>query len=166
MTDEIQEFWRPQIPSKNLKIWRYIDLTQLLSILERDALWFNRVDNFEDPMEGSFTHANVETREERYKDTEIPDSALNAVSHLRKLSRKISYLNCWHVNNYESAAMWEQYSSGGQGIAIQTTIGDLIDALTEKEGVFDSKEANSKDSNEIERTITFGVVQYLSLIHI
>lgn len=30
-------------------IWRYIDLSKLISIIESSELYFNRVDNYEDP---------------------------------------------------------------------------------------------------------------------
>lgn len=155
------QFWSPQVPNDDTPAWRYLDFTQLISILERESLWFNRADLFEDPLEGSLSRANVETRELRYEDTEIPQSALETMSQAARQHRKTTYLNCWHLNNYESAAMWEQYSTNGQGIAIQTTVGDLIDSLTDKPGVFKSGEDTPDDSDEIDRIITFGRVQYL-----
>lgn len=35
--------------------------------------------------------------------------------------RKYTLINCWHMNEYESAAMWDLYSSNGRGVAIQTS---------------------------------------------
>lgn len=153
--------WRPQMPTDDTPAWRYLDFTQLISILERESLWFNRADLFEDPLEGSLSRANVETRELRYKDTEVPRSALEMMSQAARQHRKTTYLNCWHLNYYESAAMWEQYSTDGQGIAIQTTVGDLIAALTENPGVFKSGEDTPDDADEIDRIITLGEVQYI-----
>src|SRR5438270_12340311 len=34
-------------------LWRYVDLPQLLWVLESRALWFSRLDQFEDPYEGA-----------------------------------------------------------------------------------------------------------------
>lgn len=158
-----QEFetWSPEVPEDDTPAWRYIDFTQLISILERESLSFNRADLFHDPLEGSISRANVATRELRYKETEIPLPALDTISQAIQGWRKTTYLNCWHLNSYESAAMWEQYSTNGQGIAIQTNIGDLIDALTYKPGVFVSGEDTPDDADEINTLIKFGRVRYI-----
>jgi hypothetical protein len=37
----------------NVKIWRYIDIVKFLSLLEKRALYFSRVDLLGDPFEGS-----------------------------------------------------------------------------------------------------------------
>ena len=42
---------------------------------------------------------------------------------------KSCVVNCWHMNEYESEAMWRLYSENNKGIAIQTTAGELIDSL-------------------------------------
>jgi hypothetical protein len=134
------EFWEPRTPPANRQLWRYIDFTQLNSILERGSLWFNRADLFDDPLEASMPRANVDTRNMRYAETEIPESALETMSKSFEKHRKTTYLSCWHLNQYESAAMWDQYSRENQGIAIQSTVGDTIDALTEPGDVWISGE--------------------------
>lgn len=161
--EEEQEYepWHPKIPDDDTLVWRYIDFTQLISILERESLWFNRADLFDDPLEGSISRANVATRELRYEETDIPLPALETLSQAIRGHRKTTYLNCWHLNSYESAAMWEQYSTNGQGIAIQTTVGDLIDALTDEPGVFISGGDIPDDANKINRLIKFGRVRYI-----
>jgi hypothetical protein len=37
---------------------------------------------------------------------------------------------CWHINEHESDAMWKLYSSKGQGIAIESTVQQLREAIT------------------------------------
>lgn len=159
--EQESQAWSPEIPEDDTPAWRYIDFTQLVSILERESLWFNRADLFDDPLEGSLSRANVTTREARYKETEIPLSAVEQLSQALQGHRNTTYLNCWHLNNYESAAMWEQYSTNGQGIAIQTNVGDLVDALTYKPGVFASGEDAISDADKIDRVIVFGRVRYI-----
>ena len=44
-----------------------------------------------------------------------------AQDHFR-MSQEL-YVNCWHINDYESAAMWRLYLKSDEGIAIQTTVG-------------------------------------------
>ena len=38
-------------------------------------------------------------------------------------------VNCWHMNNSESAAMWNSYSYRNSGIALQSTFQRLKDAV-------------------------------------
>lgn len=38
-------------------------------------------------------------------------------------------VSCWHKSEYESEAMWKLYSVSGQGIAIESTIGQLKDSI-------------------------------------
>ena len=42
-------------------------------------------------------------------------------SDLRKLGNRF-LVNSWHMNEYESAAMWDIYSTRDFGIAIRSTI--------------------------------------------
>jgi hypothetical protein len=44
-----------------------------------------------------------------------------------------TYLNCWHLNDYESAAMWDIYQRNNDAIAIQSTYTKLCNSLIQKE---------------------------------
>lgn len=48
-----------------------------------------------------------------------------------KDQRKRFYVNCWHANDDQSDAMWKLYSSGGEGVAIQTTCRQLKASLAD-----------------------------------
>jgi hypothetical protein len=52
---------------------------------------------------------------------------------LRRLPRKQFYVNCWHLNQDDSAAMWSLYS-GRAGVAIKSTIGRLRRCLSTAPG--------------------------------
>ena len=43
--------------------------------------------------------------------------------------RKWTYVNCWHLSEYESDFMWKQYAGIGNAIAIQSTYQRLIDSI-------------------------------------
>ena len=65
--------WSPPRPSSSEFIWRYLNFTQLLSILERDKIQFNNVDRFEDPYEGTIPKQNLQSEIERISDSfDIP----------------------------------------------------------------------------------------------
>ncbi len=47
------------LPERRLTIWRYMDFTKFVDLLEEQALVFPRTDLFEDPYEGLLTQAAV-----------------------------------------------------------------------------------------------------------
>ena len=49
---------------------------------------------------------------------------------------KFNAINCWHMNDHESAAMWKLYLKSDEGIAIQSTYKKLRDAITDDEKFF------------------------------
>ncbi|MCM1566348.1 MAG: hypothetical protein NC238_10445 [Dehalobacter sp.] len=110
-------------PNDNDKIWRYIDFTKFVSLLDRQALYFNRADKFPDKFEGSFSKANIDQRLIVYKGVPIASST-NILKLLQKF-RKMIAINCWHLSEFESAAMWKIYLKSDEGIAIQSTFGKL-----------------------------------------
>jgi hypothetical protein len=44
-------------------------------------------------------------------------------------------VNCWHINEDESAAMWQLYGAAGSGIAIESSKANLESAL-KGDGIF------------------------------
>lgn len=108
------------------KIWRYMDFPRFISLLEEKALYFTSIRNFQDdPYEGSVTKVTAE----KMKVVPIGERNLRAINGMR---RNI-YASCWHLNEFESAAMWRQYAGPGRGIAIQSTVQQLINALANTE---------------------------------
>lgn len=165
MTNDTPDRPRPPVPQDETVIWRYVYFTQFLSILERSSLWFSRADLFEDPLEGSYSKANVETREDRYISEGFPeehiDSFLDQESKMNRLRRNTSYLNCWHINNRESMAMWDLYSMEGQGIAIQSQIGKLKQSLREANGYILDEDLPIPKETPNTKVFTLGAVQYI-----
>lgn len=119
-------------PYRDKQIWRYMDFTQFVSMLERETLYFNRADNFEDPFEGSITEATSESRTEMIEDFS-PEWETELASNFRELCKERTYLNCWHLNENESAAMWDLYLKTNEGICIQSTYEKLKSSLQESE---------------------------------
>lgn len=105
------------------KIWRYMDLSKFLSLLEDKALFFTRADRFNDKFEGSYTKTNIEgtvTSDSSITDEEYKNLIKQLVP-FSNINRKFNFINCWHINEYESEAMWNLYSQSSDAIAIQTT---------------------------------------------
>jgi len=121
MYKEHPVFEKPE--NENAKIWRYMDFTKYVSLLDKSALFFPRADKLGDPFEGSFPRGNVMLRPITYKD--VPKDALSSLSQFYKAFGRFTAISCWHLNEYESAAMWKLYLKSNEGIAIQSTFRHL-----------------------------------------
>jgi hypothetical protein len=111
---------------ENERVWRYIDFTKFISLLDRKALYFTRADKFNDKFEGSYSKLNIENRNNIYSDcTKIPE----LIPKIAKDMRKHVFINCWHLNQYESAAMWNIYTKNNESIAIQSTFKRLKESV-------------------------------------
>lgn len=58
----------PLVPSSSSQLWRFMDVTKLISLLNRNALFFTRINKLEDTFEGTFSKA---THELLYGDGEL-----------------------------------------------------------------------------------------------
>lgn len=119
--------------SEDVKVWRYMDFTKLMSIITSGNLHFTRSDKFEDPFEGSFPTWNVKRRESF--ETATPEIQVMMKERLQDMKRFVA-LNCWHLNEYESDAMWKLYLKSNEGIAIQSTYAKLKESLIDKEAIY------------------------------
>ena len=112
-------------------IWRYMDLSSLLWILENEKLHFDSpVDDFEDRYETTLPKAWYEFREDQMRGIgdawdHDPDEFWQEQSDQRQEMRENIYATCWHANQRESAAMWELYGASNQTVAIRTTVDRL-----------------------------------------
>ena len=64
--EEHEVFTTPDDP--DVPIWRYIDFTKLVALLERSSLFFARADTLGDTFEGSYSQSNVALRAKIYPD--------------------------------------------------------------------------------------------------
>ncbi len=123
MYKEHPAFKKPK--DENAKIWRYMDFTKFVSLLDKSALFFTRVGKLDDSFEGSCPEKVIKFWEGKFG-MEYPGGFY---THLNKFTA----VNCWHLNKYESAAMWKMYLKSNEGIAIQSTFKRLKDSLRDKE---------------------------------
>lgn len=116
----------------NIRIWRYIDFPKFLWMLEQSSIFFSRADKFEDPYEGKYGPNNIRKTSEmlsQYVPSGLAEAGAKEKQRLQALFTMNQYVCCWHINEGESAAMWDLYSSRNQGVAIQSTFKRLCDAF-------------------------------------
>ncbi|MGA2172680.1 MAG: hypothetical protein ABSG82_06680 [Sedimentisphaerales bacterium] len=116
-----------ETPDNNQNIWRYMDFSKYVDLLTTGELHFTRADKFEDPFDCSFMQFFDESARKWSSD----DPQIKEWSRKHNtFPRLFVYLNCWHMNNGESAALWKLYSENKyETIAIQTTFGKLYSEI-------------------------------------
>lgn len=103
-------------------VWKYLDLSKFLDLLLSQKLFMSRSDKFEDQYEGTFSEPTFE---------EIKKLSENNPEFLDyyKSKREKVVVSSWHINEYESFAMWQIFTQNSEGLAIQSTVERLHNAL-------------------------------------
>ena len=103
-------------------VWKYLPLSKFLDLLLSQKLFMSRSDKFEDQYEGTFSEPTYE---------EIKKLSINNPEflHYYKSHREKVAITSWHINEYESFAMWQIFTQNSEGIAIQSTVNRLKKAL-------------------------------------
>lgn len=112
----------PDVP-----LWRYMDFTKFVSMLEARALFLPMVAKLNDPFEGSYARGNEVLRPLVYRHLSNK-FGLTAGEMVQRL-RSFVAASCWHSNEQESAAMWKLYAKTHEAVCIQTTFRKLQSAI-------------------------------------
>lgn len=161
-----------------MKIWRYVDSAKFIHMLATGTLYFPCVTTeLKDPYEGWLPRSHMKARADLnriYLDqmrstrdciialhpTRDPaplDAVLEDAERKldqRRLMQEVNSkfgVNCWHINEYESEAMWQIYTAAGQGIAIESTKAKLESALKGDGIIVDQMRYMDFDRDEIEK---------------
>ncbi|MGD6964553.1 hypothetical protein ACQCVB_20330 [Fictibacillus phosphorivorans] len=115
-------------------LWRYMDFSKFVNLLDTKSIFFTKPSKFRDPYEGAFSEQDF-IRIIGEPVSYIPDIKYDYDQRRESLIKESRILldfvgvSCWHLNNTESAAMWDLYLRSGEGIAIKSNIVKLIDSL-------------------------------------
>jgi hypothetical protein len=122
-------------PPAHTIVWRYMDFGKLASIFMRKELFFCRADKLDDPYEGRISDFTLLNWMKVYRN-EYPNLPKEQLERSRAIifgelenKRHKVIVNCWHMKESESAAMWNLYAKLDYGIAIKTTFRRLSDSL-------------------------------------
>jgi len=116
-------------PPDDTVVWRYMNLEKLLALLNSAALHMCRLDQFRDPWEGVWPPVVIEGIRASVAAVSpgLDFDMLYTATFQQKRLRM--FVNCWHENPYESAALWDQYAnSAGLGLVVRSTIGRIKEA--------------------------------------
>jgi hypothetical protein len=140
MISEHPAFQHPA--DKNISIWRYMNLSNFVWMLQNESLYFCRCDLLGDPYEGHYTQP-VAASEADYVRIMLASPQFSQLSNAEQLARdnfkallempkKVRsefYVSCWHMNDEESQAMWKLYTSHDESICVRSTYQTLAEAL-------------------------------------
>jgi hypothetical protein len=147
------------MPDDGQPIWRYLDFAKFVALLDSSAIYFPRADTFVDTFEvavpvadraaareaalailtgGEVSRAGILAYIARHTDRSVDELARmpdeRIAREMLRLSNRALFVSCWHMNDEESAAMWDVYLGGRDGVALQTTVGILRDELDRGSG--------------------------------
>lgn len=141
---------------ENAKIWRYMNLSKFISMLETKALFFSSIEELcrFDIHEGSIT----------IKDKEIWDSNISYIREFdstyedytnKKLesitrNKSLVFANCWCMSDYDSDLMWNKFTKNGYGLVIQSTVKRLKESVRSEYKVHVSMVEYSNEYSGIE----------------
>ena len=136
----------------SVSLWRYMELSKFVALLQKRSLTFARCDRLGDPFEASIPKGNeaLELRAVENLQASIDDAykmsgrgtpkpgLAEFVAEQQKLlmtsvrldSRKSHFVSCWHMNEVESAAMWSLYGKSGHSVCIRTDYNTLTKLLS------------------------------------
>lgn len=126
-SDKPPVFTEPENPE--IKIWRYMDFTKFVSMLENRGIFLARADMLGDPFEGSFSRENERMRPIVHKDLISRGYNPEDLKDYRQWLCSWMMISCWHMNENESAAMWKLYAKSNEAISIQSTYSRLRDSF-------------------------------------
>ena len=119
---------------ENTPIWRYMDFTKFISLIDKQELFFAWADKLGDPFEGSYTEVNLAGELEAINKSELMPKIKEHLIQQLGVDRSNRLRNCcginsWHKSSYESAALWKLYMRSEQGIAVKSKFCQLRDCF-------------------------------------
>jgi len=103
-----------------------MDLAKFVSLLSTRALYFPSVTELirVDPFEGYFHPENMKASYFQFDKGQEVEAKRFHEAQLSKFG-----VSCWHLAEHESAAMWKLYSLSDQGVAIESTVPQVMDSF-------------------------------------
>lgn len=107
-------------------VWRYMDTNKFLFLLATKKLYFCRADILQDHFEGTYPEANIKLLADFLNSTG-KSSIIEKMKKDWRKARKSTYISCWCMHKCDLDLMWKGYVPDGQGIAIKSSVGKLVE---------------------------------------
>ncbi|WP_029952221.1 DUF2971 domain-containing protein [Acinetobacter soli] len=117
--------------AENTTLWRYMDFSKFVDFILSRELYLRRIDSFTDKFEGQKSDITIIYFRKFLKQL-YPDQSEDFMNQMVEnfifglnATKLQSYVNCWHINEFESAGMWNLYAKTEEAIAIKTNLKKL-----------------------------------------
>lgn len=161
-------------PGKSEPLWRYMHIDKFLAMLNSKSLYFPNIYSFNDKLEGTLSEKSrneirkISLLDEKNTLLDDDEAFYRKRNSLGKLNPKqenieseriftqllknflshLIYCNSWFKQEKESNAMWAEYGDKSPtSVAIQTTVGALMDSLNSNEYNIHIGKVEYKDYN-------------------
>lgn len=172
-------------PTEDYSIVKYLDISKFLSLLQKEQVFFCRLDKFEDKLEGSLPDVNIGYYKKWFKEiagpaglmkNEIDEYVKDRLDFSEKF-KKLNCISCWNKNISESYALWKIYSDMNQGIMIKSSINRIIESFENSKEIIQISEVKYIDHSKdyipagnlnypiIHKNIAYNYEQEVRLIH-
>lgn len=107
----------PEPLPDDTSIWRVMDTAKLSTLISDGGLWFARLDQFGDALEGTAPQGNIGLL------AKYPAYERNWTEQQYTYTVRRSFASCWHINkDFPSSNIWTSFG-GPDCIAVRTSIG-------------------------------------------
>lgn len=113
-------------------LWKYLTFEKFLDFLLMKRLYFRRSDRLSDPFE-CLMPPDMCLGDTQGDMPQAERDFIAAHEHYINAARSKVFLNSWHINEYESEAMWKLFGGSGHSIAIRTTFGRIMSEMSQHE---------------------------------
>jgi len=128
-------------------LWRYMDFAKFESLITRAALFFSRMDRFDDSKEGDLPAGNrwvIFSEIAQVMGDRTASYHADVISRNLHLETTRTVVNCWSMGDNESSRLWREYVKDSEGVAIRGSFEMLTRSIVTKD-------------------VRFGVVRYINL---
>ena len=135
----------------NTKVWRYLDFSRFVSLIENKAIHFSHVSAFEDMYDGIFNcldkddHYDIKTNGEIVRieapfpgsrKAENSDSVKEFITLYHQVILRATGVSCWRIDDQESHGMWRIFVKTDEGLAIESSLEKLTGSVSVEEHRF------------------------------
>ncbi len=136
-------------PAEDATLWRYMDFTKFVSLLDRRALFFVRADKLGDPFEGAYTMMNMHPEMQNLLLSYVNEESRSGLFRYIREMRAVTLISCWYEGEFESDAMWRLFVEGRNGVALRTNFSALSTSFQCEESILVGRVAYKDYETEI-----------------
>ena len=106
----------------NQALLRYMDFWKFEDLFRTQTLYFCRADKFLDPLEGTLSVEGVHgtsASDVAFNDrVKIAPRCYAEIAAYRDIAKAVTFVNCWHINNKDTAEMWDAYTTSTDSVLV------------------------------------------------